>query len=158
MNLLNQSRVLYNKTHLFNITKNIHFKNIHLYPTKSVTQASTHASPSTHVKFTKLWWKDILTIGTVFSITGTSCLLTVKPLLNQLGVYGSMKEGPWSYRVTRLSVSVPYWCATLTVLGTAFGKGQFFKSVAKKVISRFIPKKLVKPSQQKSIPRSLQYH
>jgi hypothetical protein len=44
----------------------------------------------------------------VFAVTGSSTAYLVRPLVSQhLGLNGSFKDGPWSYRIVSLIVMMP---------------------------------------------------
>ena len=76
----------------------------------------------------------------VFAITGSSTAFVVRPLLsNGLGLHGSFKDGPMSYRVISLAAMMPIYSALLVTVGTAFGRHQFFKRFAVKMWSRLLP-------------------
>lgn len=92
---------------------------------------------TTHARFSGLWWKDVAVVGTVFSVTGSCSLVLVRPAINGLGIEGSLKEGPWTYRAAHLTVSPPAWCAMLVAVGTCFGKRQYFAGIAGRVMSRY---------------------
>jgi len=89
-------------------------------------------------KYTAGWWKDVLVVGTVFSVTGSCSLQFVQPTINSLGLQGSMRDGPWLYRTAHLTLSPPAWCAMLVTIGTLAGKRPYFTAVASKVMGRFI--------------------
>ncbi|KAI9293401.1 hypothetical protein K502DRAFT_325344 [Neoconidiobolus thromboides FSU 785] len=93
---------------------------------------------TTQPKYTMLWWKDVLIVGTVFSITGSLSLKLVQPSLNFVGIQGNFKDGPWTYRAAHLTLSPPSWCLMLVTIGTLFGKQAYFAAVAKRVLSRFM--------------------
>ncbi|KAG0233753.1 hypothetical protein BGW42_007213 [Actinomortierella wolfii] len=53
----------------------------------------------TRERFSLKWWLEWTAIFIVFSITGSSSMMLVRPLMGLLGLEGSMKEGPWLYRI-----------------------------------------------------------
>ena len=69
-------------------------------------------------------WKEDKTEAAVafcvFGVTGSSSVAVVRPLLRETtGLEGSMKDGPWSYRVVSLlCVSPVYACVLVTVGAT----------------------------------------
>lgn len=76
------------------------------------------------------WWLDKIIICIVFAITGSSALFFVRPLMSQVfQIEGSLKEGPWSYRVLYCSVMMPCYSVLLYIIGTLFGKGAFFRNI-----------------------------
>ncbi|KAJ9057410.1 hypothetical protein DSO57_1038047 [Entomophthora muscae] len=117
-------------------------------PASSLVKPAAKPSFTDHKKFSAMWWKDVAIVGTVFSITGSCSMALVRPAINGLGIEGSMKEGPWTYRAAHLTVSPPAWCAMLVTIGTCFGKRQYFSGIANKVMSRYsllgkVPAKLL---------------
>ena len=48
------------------------------------------------------WYREMILLSTVFAITGSSTMFLVRPAVSEvLGLQGSMKDGPWSYRIAR---------------------------------------------------------
>ena len=84
-----------------------------------------------------------LTVLTVFGITGLSSLLFSRLLFDViLGWDGSLWSGPWSYRIAYLVVMPPVYSATLVLVGTLFGKRDYFARRVMRLWGRFIPKKI----------------
>jgi len=91
------------------------------------------------------WWKEIIIICTVFAITGSSAVYFVKPFLhNVIGLEGSLKEGPWSYRLLYLTFMMPMYSIMLMFVGTIFGRQAYFKKFVIRMWSRFLPANLKK--------------
>lgn len=87
---------------------------------------------------TPRWYGEMVLLCTVFAITGSSSLVLVRPAVSKgLGLQGSMKEGPWSYRICSLVVMTPIYTVLLVAVGTAFGRHAYFRHFAVKMISRF---------------------
>lgn len=99
-------------------------------------------------KGTLKWYGEMALICTVFAITGTSTMILVRPAVsNVLGLKGSMKEGPWSYRICSLIIMTPLYSALLVCVGTVFGRHHYFRHFAVKMFSRFgIPPELMDKS------------
>ena len=106
-------------------------------------------------------WKDSPTeaavLFTVFGITGSSSVYFVRPLLNNMGIEGSMMEGPNTYRVASLIFVSPVYACILMTLGTISGRHVFFANMAQKILSRFMPKKVsdrlfCSPALKKRVP------
>ena len=76
----------------------------------------------------------------VFGITGSTSVAVVRPILRETtGIEGTMRDGPWSYRVfSFLAVSPVYACVLVTV-GTAAGRHTYFRGMALRIFGRFIP-------------------
>ena len=81
-----------------------------------------------------------LIVMIVFGITGFSALVFSRLLFNVLiGMEGSLWSGPWSYRVLYLSVIPPFYSLMLVLVGSLFGKREYFMSRVLKMWSRLIP-------------------
>ena len=84
-----------------------------------------------------------LIVMIVFGITGFSALVFSRLLLNViLGMEGSLWSGPWSYRAVYLAVIPPFYYVTLILVGSLFGKREYFMQRMVKVWSRFIPRRI----------------
>ena len=63
------------------------------------------------------WYREMVLLCTVFAITGSSTMVLVRPAVsNGLGLHGSLKDGPWSYRICSIVIMTPIY-ATLLVVG-----------------------------------------
>ena len=83
---------------------------------------------------------------TVFGITGSTSVALVRPTLkNTIGLEGSWKEGPWSYRIGSLVLVSPVYAVVLIAVGTAFGRHRYFANQARGILGRFVPSS-VKPN------------
>ena len=79
-------------------------------------------------------------IFTVFGITGSSSMYIVRPMLHKVGgLEGSMKEGPWSYRLISLAVLMPAYSIMLVTIGTIAGRHHYFKRTALRMWGRLLP-------------------
>ena len=79
-------------------------------------------------RWTVAWYKEVTLICTVFAITGSSTMVLVRPAVsNGLGLKGSMKDGPWSYRICSLVIMTPIYATLLVCVGTVFGRHFYFK-------------------------------
>ena len=87
-------------------------------------------------RFSAAWWGDWAVKFTVFGITGSSSMYFVRPYVP---IEGSMKEGPWSYRILSLLMVTPIYTLILVTVGTIFGQQAFFLKVARRMWGRFIP-------------------
>ena len=66
------------------------------------------------------WYGEMTLICTVFAITGTSTMVMVRPAVSEvLGLQGSLKDGPWSYRICSLVIMTPLYSAMLVVVGVS---------------------------------------
>ena len=87
---------------------------------------------------TFLWYREMILLSTVFAITGSSTMFLVRPAVSEvLGLQGSMKDGPWSYRIASLVIMTPLYSILLVGVGTVFGRHFYFKHFSVKMLSRF---------------------
>lgn len=62
----------------------------------------------------------------------------VRPAVSKgLGLKGSLKDGPWSYRICSIVVMTPIYATLLVVVGTVFGRHHYFRHFSVKMWSRF---------------------
>mmetsp|Transcript_18865 Transcript_18865/g.21616 ORF Transcript_18865/g.21616 Transcript_18865/m.21616 type:complete len:213 (-) Transcript_18865:25-663(-) len=116
---------------------------------KTVEKASKQINKSTFLqrflgpkempeKGTFQWYREMCLLCTVFAITGSSTMFLVRPAMSQgLGLKGSMRDGPWSYRIGSLVIMTPLYAALLVTVGTTFGRHFYFRHFAVKMFSRF---------------------
>ena len=84
------------------------------------------------------WYREMILLSTVFAITGSSTMFLVRPAVSEvLGLQGSMKDGPWSYRIASLVIMTPLYSILLVGVGTVFGRHFYFKHFSVKMLSRF---------------------
>jgi len=91
------------------------------------------------------WYGEMALLCTVFAITGSSTMILVRPAVSEgLGLKGSMKDGPWSYRICSIVIMTPMYATLLVMVGTCFGRHFYFRHFAVKMFSRFgIPPELM---------------
>jgi len=96
-------------------------------------------------RYTFPWYREMGLICTVFAITGTSTMIIVRPAVSEiLGIKGSLKDGPWSYRICSIVIMTPIYSLLLVVVGTIFGRHAYFRHFAVKMFSRFgIPPEMI---------------
>lgn len=93
--------------------------------------------------------KEKLVICLVFSITGTSAVLFVRPTLKYLVDYGffglpqdsGFKNGPWLYRLLYFAVMWPTYSLLLYCIGGIFGRRIWFSNMLVKMWGRILPKR-----------------
>eukprot|EP00386_Alphamonas_edax_P003196 GDKI01009806.1.p1 GENE.GDKI01009806.1~~GDKI01009806.1.p1 ORF type:complete len:209 (+),score=44.17 GDKI01009806.1:94-720(+) len=108
--------------------------------TRKVEETHEAAEPP---KWSNAWWYEKFMQCVVFAITGTTVMRVVRPLMKHvLGLEGSFKEGPNSFRLTYLCVTMPIYSCILITVGTIFGRGPFFRKFAAKMWKRILPKQL----------------
>lgn len=77
----------------------------------------------------------------LFAITGSSSVALVRPLLKKyLGLEGSLKDGPNSYRVLSIILVSPVYTLILLTVGTLGGRHQFFARIAIRMWGRLVPR------------------
>ena len=94
---------------------------------------------------TPAWYKEMILICTVFAITGSSTMFLVRPAMTKvLGLEGSLRDGPWSYRICSIVIMTPLYATLLVCVGTVFGRHAYFRHFSVKMFSRFgIPPSLM---------------
>ena len=76
----------------------------------------------------------------VFGVTGMLAVLISRLLLNVLlGMEGSLWSGPWTYRLAYLALIPPAYSTTLVIVGTLFGKRDYFQRRVLHVWGRLLP-------------------
>ncbi|TPX56443.1 hypothetical protein SpCBS45565_g08407 [Spizellomyces sp. 'palustris'] len=116
------------------------FATENIAPKEPSEDAPKKPSPTTHPRFSKGWWWDWGVVFLVFAITGSTTMRVVRPLVSQLfGVEGTFIDGPWAYRLLYLSTTLPLYSLILIAVGTAFGRGAYFRAVAYRMWGRFLP-------------------
>jgi len=92
----------------------------------------------------------------VFGVTGSTSVAVVRPFLKKtIGLEGSMREGPWSYRILSLILVSPIYATFLVSFGTIAGRHNFFAYMARSIFGRFLPASLARrvgcgPAQMKA--------
>lgn len=120
-------------------------------PSKSSFSAAwqkfTGAKPMPE-RWTLPWYREMVLICTVFAITGTSTMVVVRPAVsNGLGLKGSLKDGPWAYRISSIVIMTPIYATLLVLVGTVFGRHHYFRHFSVKMWSRFgIPPEMLDQS------------
>ncbi|KAI9205222.1 uncharacterized protein BJ171DRAFT_501433 [Polychytrium aggregatum] len=100
----------------------------------------TKPSASEHPQFSMGWWKDWAIIFVIFGITGSTAVSIVRPFLNNvIGIEGTFAQGPWLFRICYLMTTLPFYSLVLVTVGTLFGRGAYFRYVARRMWGRFIP-------------------
>jgi len=99
-------------------------------------------------RWSAAWYREMVLVCTVFAITGSSTMVLVRPAVsNGLGLKGSMKDGPWSFRICSLVVMTPIYATLLVLVGTVFGRHAYFRHFSVKMWSRFgIPPEMIDKS------------
>jgi hypothetical protein len=97
----------------------------------------------------KLPWSEKFIICLVFSITGTSAVMFVRPALKYLVDHGfcglppnsSFTNGPWLFRVLYFAIMWPAYTALLYTFGGLFGRRIWFSNMIIKMWGRLLPKR-----------------
>jgi hypothetical protein len=69
----------------------------------------------------------------------------VRPAVKDvLGIQGTMRDGPWSYRICSIVIMSPIYGTLLVLVGTLFGRHAYFRHFSVKIFSRFgVPPELM---------------
>jgi hypothetical protein len=122
-------------------------------PTSRHLALRSCSSSAGETPFQKFWawtnqkrphWKESRTEAAVafcvFGVTGSTSVKLVRPTLKHtIGLEGSMRDGPWSYRITSLVMVSPVYATLLVSFGTIAGRHRFFATMANKIFARFVP-------------------
>ena len=110
-------------------------------------------------RWTLSWYREMVLLCTVFAITGSSTMVLVRPAVSKgLGLQGSLKDGPWSYRICSIVVMTPIYATLLVVVGTIFGRHQYFRHFSVKMWSRFgIPPEMLDETYHKTAKNFRKY-
>jgi len=92
-------------------------------------------------RFSPAWWADNALIFTVFGVTGSSAVVVSRPVLQLVGVQGTWRDGPWSYRLAYIATMTPLYTVMLLTIGTLAGRHAFFKHVVQRMWGRLIPRR-----------------
>lgn len=79
----------------------------------------------------------------VFSITGSSTMLIVKPLMKALGLTGSLGSGPWSFRIAYIVLTLPLYSLMLLFISSLVCRRPYFENLLIRMWGRFIPTRLL---------------
>jgi len=90
-------------------------------------------------RWSPAWWREMALVCVVFGITGSSSMLVVRPLLKEAGIDGTLREGPWSYRLACVFVLMPAYSLMLVTFGTIAGRHHYFRRVALRMWGRLLP-------------------
>ena len=86
------------------------------------------------------FWRHWLLVFIVFGITGSLTVLFSRLLLQDiLNLQGGLISGPWSYRIVYLVLIPPFYSLTLVTVGTALGKGVYFRTRVVHMWLRLLP-------------------
>ena len=90
-------------------------------------------------------WRDskeeAAVLFTVFGVTGSTSVALVRPSLKHtIGLDGTWRDGPWSYRIGSLLLVSPIYAGVLIALGTACGRHAYFARMGTRILGRFMPK------------------
>lgn len=89
-------------------------------------------------RWTFAWYREMVLLCTVFAITGSSTMVLVRPAVSKgLGLQGSLKDGPWAYRICSIVIMTPIYATMLVCVGTIFGRHHYFRHFSVKMWSRF---------------------
>lgn len=103
-------------------------------------------------RYTLKWYAEMILLCTVFGITGSTTMVIVRPAVTDiLGLEGSFRNGPWSYRICSLVIMTPIYATLLVCVGTIFGRHAYFRHFSVKMWSRFgVPPELMDKNYYKN--------
>lgn len=65
-------------------------------------------------------------------------MFLVRPAVSEgLGLQGTLRDGPWSYRICSLVIMTPTYAALLVCVGTVFARHAYFRHFGVRMFSRF---------------------
>ncbi|KAG5187133.1 hypothetical protein JKP88DRAFT_308035 [Tribonema minus] len=102
---------------------------------------TTQPAPQ-HKRWSAPWFGEQALLCTVFAITGSSSMYLVRPFLPKIGLEGSWREGPWSYRIGSFILVSPIYTALLLLTGSLAGRHNYFAAIARRMWGRFLPRPL----------------
>ncbi|KAL1923523.1 uncharacterized protein VTP21DRAFT_8503 [Calcarisporiella thermophila] len=105
--------------------------------------ATTTSGKPQHTERNWQWWRDWTVRMAVFAVTGSSSLYVTRPILkNVLGVEGSWRDGPNSFRAAYVVTTIPVYSAMLFAFGALAGQRVFFTATLARMWGRLLPKAL----------------
>ncbi|KAG0086543.1 hypothetical protein BGZ93_011449 [Podila epicladia] len=90
-------------------------------------------------RFSFNWWFEWIIIIIVFSVTGSSTMMVVKPLMKALGITGTLGAGPWSYRIAYIVLTFPLYSCMLLLVSSLVCRRQYFEHILIRMWSRILP-------------------
>ncbi|KAF9421345.1 hypothetical protein BGZ94_008848 [Podila epigama] len=109
-------------------------------PTKDRLQ---HHRAMVENRFSFNWWLEWFLIIVVFSITGSSTMMVVKPLMKALGITGTLAAGPWSYRIAYVVLTFPLYSCMLLLVSSFVCRRAYFEHILIRMWSRLLPSCLI---------------
>ncbi|KAF9285059.1 hypothetical protein BGZ88_009667 [Linnemannia elongata] len=94
-------------------------------------------------RFSANWWIEWIIIFVVFSVTGSSTMLIVKPLMKALGLTGSLGSGPWSFRIAYIVLTLPLYSLMLLFISSLVCRRPYFENLLIRMWGRFVPTRLL---------------
>mmetsp|Transcript_33761 Transcript_33761/g.84730 ORF Transcript_33761/g.84730 Transcript_33761/m.84730 type:complete len:162 (-) Transcript_33761:256-741(-) len=88
-------------------------------------------------RWSAAWLKDKAILCTVYSISGTSTALLVRPTVERLfDLEVSLWEAPWYYKVASVLMISPTYGAIALVVGTLAGRHAYFLRLSQRIVMR----------------------
>eukprot|EP00700_Malawimonas_jakobiformis_P001316 EC721056.1.p1 GENE.EC721056.1~~EC721056.1.p1 ORF type:complete len:167 (+),score=11.89 EC721056.1:57-557(+) len=111
------------------------------HPTLEKIWNKWQVQPVDYPRWSRQWWWETAVKWTVFAITGSTSAFVARPFVAKfVGLEGSLKDGPWTYRIASIVALTPIYSVMLMGVGTAFRRGPFFIAFAKNMWTRMIPR------------------
>ncbi|KAK3821561.1 MAG: hypothetical protein J3Q66DRAFT_386373 [Benniella sp.] len=93
-------------------------------------------------RFSAKWWLECIIILAVFSVTGSSTMMLVRPLMAFLGLTGSFRAGPWSYRIAYIVLTLPLYTCMLLLISTLACRRPYFEHILIRMWSWILPRRI----------------
>ncbi|KAF9308709.1 hypothetical protein BG003_010707 [Podila horticola] len=116
-----------------------HHDHVHVRAAETPKDRLQHHRVMVQDRFSFNWWLEWIIIIVVFSVTGSSTMMVVKPLMKALGITGTLGAGPWSYRIAYIVLTFPLYSCMLLLVSTLVCRRQYFEHILIRMWSRLLP-------------------
>ncbi|KAI7832268.1 hypothetical protein BC939DRAFT_435046 [Gamsiella multidivaricata] len=100
-------------------------------------------------RFSVNWWLEWIIILVVFSVTGSSTMLIVRPLMKALGLNGSLGAGPWSFRIAYIVLTLPLYSCMLLLISSLVCRRPYFENLLIRMWDRLLPRYITNKFQRR---------
>ncbi|KAG0338905.1 hypothetical protein BG000_003182 [Podila horticola] len=116
-----------------------HHDHVHVRTVETPKDRLQHHRVMVQDRFSFNWWLEWIIIIVVFSVTGSSTMMVVKPLMKALGITGTLGAGPWSYRIAYIVLTFPLYSCMLLLVSSLVCRRQYFEHILIRMWSRLLP-------------------
>ncbi|KAG0039627.1 hypothetical protein BGZ82_007355 [Podila clonocystis] len=116
-----------------------HHDHVHTRTSEAPKDRLQHHRAMVQDRFSFNWWFEWIIIIIVFSVTGSSTMMVVKPLMKALGITGTLGAGPWSYRMVYIVLTFPLYSCMLLLVSSLLCRRQYFEHILIRMWSRLLP-------------------